>query len=252
MESQAAVVAAALCSAGAAYAGDYFWQPRQPGRRPRIATCRDPALSVEWPMRIETFTGGIFDTNCFLLPDHGVLIDAPQDCAAWLTRSGTKIDLLLLTHGHIDHVTDAARIKREHGCRVAYHPDGLPMLTDPHFFKRLGLGWEIEPVEADFFVRENEEVDCSGLLLRTFEVPGHCPGSLCFYEQSAGILFGGDVLFAGGVGRWDLPGGDRDLLFSGIRNKLFPLGDHVRVLPGHGPATSIGVERATNPFLLDT
>ena len=203
-------------------------------------------------MRIETFTGGIFDTNCFLLPDHGVLIDAPQDCAAWLARREARIDLLLLTHGHIDHVTDAARIKRACGCRVAYHRDGIPMLTDRQFFKRLGLGWEIEPVDADFFVREDDIIDQAGLRLRALEVPGHCPGSLCFYDENAGVLFGGDVLFAGGVGRWDLPGGDRDLLFSGIEQKLLPLGDHVQVLPGHGPATTIGAERASNPFLLET
>jgi glyoxylase-like metal-dependent hydrolase (beta-lactamase superfamily II) len=81
------------------------------------------------------------------------------------------------------------------------------------------------------------------------EVPGHCPGSLCFLEKTEKILFGGDVLFAGGVGRWDLPGGDRDLLLGGIRDKLLTLGDEVRVFPGHGPATTIGEERSSNPYL---
>jgi glyoxylase-like metal-dependent hydrolase (beta-lactamase superfamily II) len=81
------------------------------------------------------------------------------------------------------------------------------------------------------------------------EVPGHCPGSLCFFALDERVLFGGDVLFAGGVGRWDLPGGDGELLFAGIREKVLPLGDDVRVLPGHGPATTIGVERRTNPYL---
>jgi glyoxylase-like metal-dependent hydrolase (beta-lactamase superfamily II) len=84
------------------------------------------------------------------------------------------------------------------------------------------------------------------------EVPGHCPGSLCFFSKSDGVIFGGDVLFAGGVGRWDLPGGDRDLLFTGIRTKLFPLGDDIKVLPGHGPGTSIGREKAENPFVGET
>ncbi len=80
-------------------------------------------------------------------------------------------------------------------------------------------------------------------------VPGHCPGSLCFLEKTSRILFGGDVLFAGGVGRWDLPGGDGPLLFRGIKEKLYPLGDDVTVLPGHGPATKIGIERETNPYV---
>jgi glyoxylase-like metal-dependent hydrolase (beta-lactamase superfamily II) len=200
-------------------------------------------------MRIETFTGGIFDTNCFFLPEHGLLIDAPQDAASWLAGRGEKVQLLLLTHGHIDHVVDAARIKREHNCRVGYHRETIPALTDPGFFKRLGFGWEIEPVSADFLVEEADGVDLQGVPFRVLEVPGHCPGSLCFFAKEASILFGGDVLFAGGVGRWDLPGGDQELLFSGIREKLLPLGDEVRVLSGHGPATTIGAERRTNPFL---
>ena len=82
-----------------------------------------------------------------------------------------------------------------------------------------------------------------------FEVPGHSPGSLCFLQRESQLLIGGDVLFAGGVGRWDLPGGDGELLFAGIREKLFPLGDGITVLPGHGPTTTIGVERQTNPFV---
>jgi glyoxylase-like metal-dependent hydrolase (beta-lactamase superfamily II) len=201
-------------------------------------------------MRIETFTGGIFDTNCFLLPEHGILIDAPQDAADWLARRGGKIGLLLLTHGHIDHVVDAARIQREHGCQVGYHRDSIPLLTDRNFFKQLGFGWEIEPVRADFLIAETEHVDLAGVPFRVLEVPGHCPGSLCFFATQPRVLFGGDVLFAGGVGRWDLPGGDRELLFSGIREKVMALGDDVRVLPGHGPATTIGAERRTNPYLL--
>jgi len=202
-------------------------------------------------IRTETFTGGIFDTNCFFLPEHGILIDAPQDSAAWLAGRNQKVQLLLLTHGHIDHVVDAARIRREHHCQVGYHRDTIPPLTDPGFFKRLGFGWEIEPVAADFLIGETEAVDLQGVRFRILEVPGHCPGSLCFLATDASVLFGGDVLFAGGVGRWDLPGGDRDLLFAGIRDKLLPLGDDVQVMPGHGPATTIGAERRTNAFLAE-
>ena len=203
-------------------------------------------------MRIESFTGGIFDTNCFYLPHSRVLIDAPQDAADWLVRAEHRVDVLLLTHGHIDHVVDAARIRREHGCRVGYHPDGTQMLTDPGFFKRLGFGWEIEPVAADFLIHETTALSLDEVDFQVLEVPGHCPGSLCFFARDSRVLFGGDVLFTNGVGRWDLPGGDRDLLLSGIRQKVLPLGDDVRVLPGHGPATTIGVERTTNPYCAST
>jgi len=159
------------------------------------------------------------------------------------------VALLLLTHGHIDHVWDAARIQREHACPVGYHADTLPMVTQPDFFKDYGFGWEIEPVTDGFLIDETPACDLGGLDFQVLLVPGHCPGSLCFLWKAERVLFGGDVLFSGGVGRWDLPGGDRDLLFSGIREKVYPLGDDITVLPGHGPATKIGIERRTNPYV---
>lgn len=200
-------------------------------------------------MLIDTFTGGVFDTNCFFIPEAGILIDAPQDAAAWLEARSHRVALLLLTHGHIDHVWDAARIQREHGCRLAYHPETHPMVTERDFFLKVGFQWEIEPVTAGDLIDEAPALTLGGIDFTVLHVPGHCPGSLCFLWKAQHVLFGGDVLFAGGVGRWDLPGGDRDLLFSGIKTKLFPLGDDITVLPGHGPATKIGHERLTNPFL---
>jgi glyoxylase-like metal-dependent hydrolase (beta-lactamase superfamily II) len=198
---------------------------------------------------MESFTGGVFDTNCYFLPGPGLLIDAPQDAAGWLRSRGHRVALLLLTHGHIDHVWDAARIQREHGCSVGYHPETEPMVTQRDFFKDFGFGWEIEPVGGGFFIDESPACELAGLDFQVLHVPGHCPGSLCFFWKSERVLFGGDVLFASGVGRWDLPGGDRDLLFRGIREKLFPLGDDVTVLPGHGPATKLGLERRANPYV---
>lgn len=200
-------------------------------------------------MKLNAFTGGIFDTNCFYIHDAGILIDAPQDAAEWLASSGYKVRTLLITHGHIDHVWDAARIQREHGCRVGYHADGVPMLTEPGFFKRLGFHWEIEPVAADFLIGESGALCVDGIDFQVLFVPGHCPGSLCFFEKTERILFAGDVLFAGSIGRTDLPGGDHALLLHGIREKLWPLDAETMVFPGHGPSTSIGVEKRTNPFL---
>ena len=200
-------------------------------------------------MQLDTFTGGIFDTNCFYLPDSGILVDAPQDAAAWLAGKGYKVSTLLLTHGHIDHVWDAARIQREHGCRVGYHADTEQMVTERDFFKNYGFGWEIEPISPGFQIDEGPSVTIEGCEFQVLLVPGHCPGSLCFLDKKEAVLFGGDVLFAGGVGRWDLPGGDGPLLFDGIKEKVFRLDDDVTVLPGHGPATKIGIERATNPYV---
>jgi glyoxylase-like metal-dependent hydrolase (beta-lactamase superfamily II) len=200
-------------------------------------------------MRILTFTGGIYDTNCYFIEDHAILIDAPQGSAEWLDSMGKKAAMLLLTHAHIDHVIDAARLARTHGCQVACHRDAERMLVDKDFFRRFGFELEIEPVQPDLFIEETPSQHFNGLDLQVLFVPGHCPGSLCFFEKNDRVLFGGDVLFAGSIGRTDLPGGDHPLLISGIKNKLFPLGDNVKVLSGHGPLTTIGRERKTNPFL---
>ena len=202
-------------------------------------------------MHIDIFTGGPFETNCFLISTGTgtILIDAPEGTAEWLAEKNAKVTHLLLTHGHIDHAFDAARIKAAYGCRVGYHRDGTAMVTEPDFFRRMGFPWDVDPVQADFLIDETPSLSVDGIDFQVLLVPGHCPGSLCFYDKASGVLFGGDVLFAGGVGRWDLPGGSRDLLLSGIRKKLLPLGDDVRVLPGHGPETTIGRERRTNPYV---
>lgn len=123
------------------------------------------------------------------------------------------------------------------------------MITVPDFFRQFGFGWDIEPITPGFHIGESPALTIEGVDFQVLHVPGHCPGSLCFLQKSERILFGGDVLFAGGVGRTDLPGGDTALLFTGIREKVFPLGDDITVLPGHGPATKIGIERQTNPYV---
>jgi glyoxylase-like metal-dependent hydrolase (beta-lactamase superfamily II) len=202
-------------------------------------------------MNYETFCGGIFETNCYLLhaPGGAILFDAPDGACEWLVSRGVTPKLLLLTHGHFDHVPDAAKIKRRFGCQIACHADTVPMISDPEFFRRVGFQLEVEPAEADFLISAAEAVNFAGAEFDVLEVPGHSPGSLCFYSRADQLVIGGDVLFAGGVGRWDLPGGDGDLLFRGIKTKLYPLGDEVTVLPGHGPPTTIGAEKRTNPFV---
>jgi glyoxylase-like metal-dependent hydrolase (beta-lactamase superfamily II) len=202
-------------------------------------------------MNYESFCGGIFETNCYLVhaPGGPILFDAPDGACAWVESLKIEPKLLLLTHGHFDHVPDVAKIKRRFGCPIGCHPDSAPMISDPEFFRSFGFQLELEPVKPDFLIEETPEREFLGLPMQVLEVPGHCPGSLCFFVRQERLLIGGDVLFAGGVGRWDLPGGDAEVLFSGIREKLFPLGDDVTVLPGHGPPTTIGQERLTNPFV---
>jgi hydroxyacylglutathione hydrolase len=199
----------------------------------------------------KAFCGGIFETNCYLFeaPDGWILFDAPDGACDWVRSLNIHPKLLLLTHGHVDHVQDLARIKKQFHCQIGCHPLTAPMISDRDFFRNFGFALEIEPVEPDFLIEESPNRNFLGTDFEVLEVPGHCPGSLCFFSHKDRLLIGGDVLFAGSVGRGDLPGGDIDLLIDGISKKIFPLGDNVTVLSGHGPPTTIGRERLTNPFL---
>jgi len=194
------------------------------------------------------FTGGPVETNAHLFESPGgtILFDAPE--GADEAFAGKQIGLLFLTHGHFDHVADAAAIRRRHGCPVAAHALTLPMVSDPDFFRAWGFPIDIEPVDVTQILDEGP-ADLLGEGCLLHHVPGHCPGSLCVFFPQHGVLVGGDVLFAGGIGRWDLPGGDKEALLENLRSKILPLPDAVTVLPGHGPATTIGRERTANPFL---
>jgi hydroxyacylglutathione hydrolase len=202
-------------------------------------------------MKYQSFCGGIFETNCYLVeaPEGWILFDAPQGAYEWLRSINATPRLMLLTHGHVDHVQDVATIKRQFDCPIGCHPLTAPMISDREFFRNFGFALEIEPARPDFFIEETPSRNFLDANFEVLEIPGHCPGSVCFFSRKDNLLIGGDVLFAGSIGRGDLPGGDIDLLITGIRNKLFPLGDDVIVLPGHGPPTRIGTEKNTNPFL---
>jgi glyoxylase-like metal-dependent hydrolase (beta-lactamase superfamily II) len=194
------------------------------------------------------FTGGNLETNCYLIPcpEGNILVDAPEGSATAFEQK--KVSLLLLTHGHFDHVWDAASLATSQECPVVMHSVTQDIVNDRNLLCRIGLDLEVTPVTATSFLSEGQ-ITLLGKTFSIFEVPGHCPGSLCLYDSQDGLLYGGDVLFAGGVGRWDLPGGDRDLLIGGIRSKLLTLPPETVVLPGHGPSTTIGREKTSNPYL---
>lgn len=201
-------------------------------------------------MTVERFLGGVLDTNGYLLKtDKGLmLVDAPAGVADWLQQRSQKVELLLLTHGHFDHVIDVARIQREHQCPIVAHPETRPMLEDRDLYRSLGMELEIEPAVLDRELQEGP-TEFLGERFDALYVPGHCPGSFCFFHPATRILLGGDVIFQGAIGRWDLPGGDLELLLRGIHEKVLPLGDDVLIYPGHGPAIRLGDEKRTNPFL---
>lgn len=226
----------------------------------RVVWCGVGKTSESGENERAVFTGGFFQTNCYLLPTPGggrLLIDAPEGSAQWLRTlglsgrpgTGPKLEALLLTHAHIDHIHDAAAIVHEHGCALYYHADGLPLLTDRYAYRRFGLSLDFEPVAGGETITESPGKVFAGLNFEVRHVPGHCPGSLCFYDRPGGVLYAGDVLFAGSIGRVDLPGGDGELLLRGLQEKVMTLPDETLVLPGHGPSTTIGQERRTNPFV---
>lgn len=200
-------------------------------------------------MHLETFTGGLAATNGYVVAcENGHLaVDAPEGFADFC--SGKNILALILTHGHWDHIWDAAELAGAHGCPVYYHADDVPLITNPDIMAGFGLPVKLRPLAATRHLREGEVLDFAPWSFQVLHVPGHCPGSVCLYEKRQGVVFGGDVLFAGGVGRWDLPHGDQRLLLDGIKTKLLPLPPATVVYPGHGPDTTIGEERQSNPFL---
>ena len=207
-------------------------------------------------MIVETFEAGPVATNGYLVADkrggQALVIDAPQGAAAPMVEQArewnTPIVRLINTHGHWDHFLDNAELLRLTGAKFGIHRDSAPLLTIPQtqFF---GLDLEVEPAQPDFFLEEGTPLKLGDLKFEILLCPGHCPGSVVLFEPKERVAFVGDVLFAGSIGRTDLPGGDHEALLAAIRDKLLPLGDDVRVFPGHGPVTTIGEERRTNPFL---
>jgi glyoxylase-like metal-dependent hydrolase (beta-lactamase superfamily II) len=209
-------------------------------------------------MLIECFEAGPLATNGYLVADaeggSAMAIDAPLDSAQAMidqTRQwNTRLELLINTHGHFDHVLDNAILINQTDARLGIHRDDEPMLSmqQPLWF---GLNLHLTPTQPDFYLADGDLVNVGALAFRVLHCPGHSPGSVTLFEPTHQIAFVGDVIFAGSIGRTDLPGGDHASLLRSIGKKLYPLGDAVRLMPGHGPVTSIGRERRTNPYLRD-
>jgi hydroxyacylglutathione hydrolase len=207
-------------------------------------------------MILEMLTVGPFQENCYVIGDEatgeGALID-PGDEAARIAlaveRTNLEIGWIIITHAHIDHVGAVAALVDEYACPVLMHAEAEPMLGQlPTQAMMMGLRFGKVPA-VDRHIEDDEVLEVGGLELKALYTPGHAPGHLAFYLESEGLVLSGDALFAGGVGRTDLFGGDMELLLRSIDERLMTLPDETRVLPGHGPETTIGEEQAHNPFL---
>lgn len=199
-----------------------------------------------------------FQQNCAILWEEetkrGAVSDPGGDVDQILKaveKSGVTIEKVLLTHGHIDHAGGAAELAERLGVKIeGPHTEDLFLLDDlPRSGAQYGMAG-VRPVTPDRWLREGDMVTVGGLTFDILETPGHTPGSVVFFNKPNRFLLGGDVLFKGSIGRTDFPRGDHAALLASIRDKLFPLGDDVVFLPGHGQPGRIGEERRTNPFLV--
>ena len=207
-------------------------------------------------MILEMLTVGPFQENCYVVGDEasgvGALVD-PGDEAARIAiaveQTNLDIGRILLTHAHIDHVGAVGALADEYACPVLMHAEAEPMLKAlPQQAVMMGMRFGRVPT-VDRYVADEEIIEVGGLSLRSLYTPGHAPGHLAFYVEDEGLVLSGDALFAGSVGRVDLPGGSMEVLMRSIEERLLTLPDDTEVFPGHGPRTTIGEERAHNPFL---
>ncbi|WP_022667973.1 MBL fold metallo-hydrolase [Desulfospira joergensenii] len=205
-------------------------------------------------MIIKKLEVGPIMANCYILgceeTNEAVVID-PGDEAdkilMELAKSELKVKYLINTHGHFDHVGANKRMKEATNAVLAIHPGDEPMLGElSRSASMFGLAAENSP-PPDLLLNHGDEVSFGKITLRVIHTPGHSRGGICLYTQ--GHLFAGDTLFAGSIGRTDLPGGDYDTLISNIKEKLLDLPEDTVVYTGHGPETSIGNEKRMNPFI---
>jgi glyoxylase-like metal-dependent hydrolase (beta-lactamase superfamily II) len=197
------------------------------------------------------YIAGCEQTREAVLIDPG---DEVQSLLAFADQRALSIRHILLTHAHIDHVTGVAAAKRALGVPVYLHRDDLFLYKNVVEIGKL-YGMTVEPPPPiDIFYAPGQTIAFGSYEVRWHHTPGHCPGGVCLQIGATGApgkeLFVGDTLFAGSIGRTDLPGGDYQVLIASIKNVLFPIGDAAVVHSGHGPDTTIGQERRTNPFLI--
>ncbi len=198
-----------------------------------------------------------FQQNCTLLFDEttksGVVVDPGGDVAAIedaIKQIGMKVEGILLTHGHLDHAGGANELRDKLGVKITGPHLADKFLLDGIAAQAKQYGFtDMQNATPDRWLTEGETVTVAGVVFNVLHCPGHSPGSVVFVNVEAGIALVGDVLFQGSIGRTDFPYGNTEQLVSAVRTKLFPLGDDIVFICGHGPASTFGDERRTNPFV---
>lgn len=207
-------------------------------------------------MILQGLTVGPFQENCYIVGDQstgeGALMDPGDEAtriALAVEQTEVEIGSIILTHSHIDHVGAVADLADEYACPVLLHAEAEQMLQNvQQQAVMMGVKFGRVP-EVDRYIATDETLQVGGVSLKALYTPGHAPGHLAFYIEEEGLVISGDAVFAGSVGRTDLPGGSMDVLMASIRDQILTLPDETRLYPGHGPDTTVGQERAANPFL---
>lgn len=203
-------------------------------------------------MIISEFVVGPLESNCFIIGDEASKEcfitdpgDEPDRLMDSISKNNLKVKYLVITHAHFDHVGALPELRKETGAKIVMHKADLPIYERSHEHAQM-WGFEIDPLPPpDVFVADGDIITVGNLNFEILHTPGHSPGCICIYGE--GIVLTGDTLFAGSVGRTDLPGGDIMRLRMSFK-RLMTLPDGIRVLPGHGPETTIGYERSNNFF----
>lgn len=207
-------------------------------------------------MKIETMVLGDVRTNCYLLINEETkeaLVVDPADRADVIVRKlideGLTLNAILLTHGHGDHILAVGDLKKQFGVKVYAAKAEEALLSDAAQNLSKALFGIVVTVKPDILLEDGQEFEAAGIRLRMLYTPGHTPGGCCYYQAEEKILFSGDTLFCGSIGRTDFPGGSLSELVRSVKEKLLVLPEDVKVYPGHEEITTIGHEKRYNPYM---
>ena len=198
---------------------------------------------------------GLLQVNCYILGDEdtkeAVVIDPggnEEDILEVLNHHHLQLKLIIDTHGHFDHVDANLPLKEATGAAIAIHELDAMMLSKPSAEAMFFTGNRLRLSQADILLKEDDVLSFGPYRLKVLHTPGHTPGHISLVMEGHPYVYVGDLLFQGSIGRTDFPGGNFDHLIAAVRTKIFPLGDHYTVFPGHGPVTTVGQEKKYNPF----